>query len=177
MEFDGGGVLMNEGIHTVDLLLWLLGDVREVQARTATMLHSIQAEDTALALLEFASGALGVLQATTAAYPGYARRVEITGSEGTVILENDQIVAADLRNPLAGLVRPQERDRSESAVSPAVSDIRGHQSVIEDFLCAIREHRAPACDGREARRSVALIEKIYQASVNSDVRASAKPVD
>lgn len=175
-RFDGGGALMNQGVHTVDLLLWLLGDVREVQARTATMLHSIQAEDMALALLEFASGALGVLQATTAAYPGYARRVEITGSEGTMAVEGDQIVAADLRHPVAGLVRPQARDRSECAASPVVSDVSGHQSVIEDFLCAIRENRAPACDGREARRSVALIEEIYQASARSDVRTSAKPV-
>lgn len=175
-RFDGGGALMNQGVHTVDLLLWLLGDVSEVQARTATMLHSIHTEDTALALLEFSSGALGVLQATTAAYPGYARRLEITGSEGTIILENDQIVAADLRNRAPGLVLTQTGDRSENAASPAVSDFRGHQSVIEDFLRAMNENRAPACDGHEARRSVALIEKIYQASASSDVRASAKPL-
>lgn len=175
-RFDGGGALMNQGVHTVDLLLWLLGDVSQVQARTATMLHSIQTEDTALVLLEFCSGALGVLQATTAAYPGYARRLEITGSEGTVILENDRIVAANLRNDMPGLVGPQDGDPSESAASPAVNDIRGHQSVIEDFLRAITENRAPACDGHEARRSVALIEKIYQESASSDVRASAKPL-
>ena len=102
MELDGGGALMNQGVHTVDLLLWLLGDVTRVQARTATALHKIESEDTAIAILEFASGALGTLQATTAAYPGYPRRVEITGSEGTVILEHDRIIAADLRNPPRG---------------------------------------------------------------------------
>ena len=70
-----------------------------MQSRSATALHKIEAEDTALAILEFSSGALGVFQATTAAYPGYPRRVEVTGTEGTVILEHDRILAANLRNP------------------------------------------------------------------------------
>jgi predicted dehydrogenase len=175
-KFDGGGALMNQGIHTVDLLLWLLGDVRHVQARTATILHSIETEDTALALLEFSSGALGVLQATTAAYPGYARRLEITGSEGTVILEDDQIVAAGLRRPVPDVVGPQAERRSESAASPVVSDFRGHQRVIEDFLQAIRENRAPVCDGYEGRRSVALVERIYRVAARSDPDPSPSTV-
>jgi predicted dehydrogenase len=162
--FDGGGALMNQGVHTVDLLLWLLGEVAEVQARTATMLHSIEAEDTALALLEFSNGALATLQATTAAYPGYSRRLEITGSEGTVILENDRIIAADLRKQYKSLVSGEPEDQSPSASSPLVSDVRGHQSAIEDFIRAVSKDETPACDGRAARRSVALIERIYQAS-------------
>jgi len=161
---DGGGALMNQGVHTVDLLLWLLGDVVEVQARTATMLHSIETEDTALALLEFSNGALATLQATTAAYPGYLRRLEITGSEGTVILENDRIIAADLRKQYQGLLSGQPGDQGLSASSPVVNDVRGHQSAIEDFIRAVEKDEAPACDGREAQRSVALIERIYQAS-------------
>src|SRR4029077_6690878 len=96
LSLDGGGALINQGVHTVDLLLWLFGDVTRVQARTSAALHAIEAEDTAVAILEFASGALGVLQATTAAYPGYPRRLEITGSEGTVILEHDRVVASHL---------------------------------------------------------------------------------
>jgi UDP-N-acetyl-2-amino-2-deoxyglucuronate dehydrogenase len=163
---DGGGALMNQGVHTVDLLLWLLGDVVEVQARTATVLHSIETEDTALALLEFSNGALATLQATTAAYPGYSRRLEITGSEGTVVLENDRMIAADLRKQYQGLVgmEPQPDDQSLSASSPVVNDVRGHQSAIEDFIRAVAKDETPACDGRAAQRSVALIERIYQAS-------------
>jgi UDP-N-acetyl-2-amino-2-deoxyglucuronate dehydrogenase len=161
---DGGGALMNQGVHTVDLLLWLLGDVVEVQARTATMLHSIETEDTALALLEFSSGALATLQATTAAYPGYSRRLEITGSEGTVVLENDRIIAADLRRPCPSLLSGQPDDQGPSASSPVVNDVRGHQSAIEDFIRAVEKDETPACDGRAAQRSVALIERIYQAS-------------
>src|SRR5216684_3501747 len=73
---DGGGALINQAIHTVDLLLWLFGDVVRVQARTATVLHKIEAEDTAVPTLEFANGAVGTLLATTAAYPGYPRRID-----------------------------------------------------------------------------------------------------
>jgi len=72
---DGGGALMNQGVHTVDLLLWLLGDVRRVYARTLAALHAIDVEDTAVAVLEFANGAVATLEATTAAWPGYDRRV------------------------------------------------------------------------------------------------------
>ena len=88
-SLDGGGALMNQGIHTVDLLLYLLGEINRVQAVTKTALHKIESEDTCVATLEFANGAVGVLQATTAAFPGYARKVEITGSEGTICLEQD----------------------------------------------------------------------------------------
>src|SRR5438876_12267145 len=172
LSLDGGGALINQGVHTVDLLLWLLGDVTRVQARTATALHAIEAEDTAVAILEFASGALGILQATTAAYPGYPRRVEISGTEGTVILEHDRIIAADLRNaPPAGFA-PAEADTNPSASSAVVSDVRGHQAIFEDFLLAIQDDRAPACDGSEARRSLALVEAIYRAAKSSAKSAS-----
>jgi len=164
LALDGGGALMNQGVHTVDLLLWLLGDVVRVQARTATALHAIEAEDTAVAILEFAGGALCTLLATTAAYPGYPRRVEITGSQGTVILEHDRIIAANLRDAPTGLLEHSSGDQNQSASSAVVSDIRGHQAVFEDFLRAIEQDTPPACDGHEGRRSVALIEQIYKAA-------------
>lgn len=164
LSMDGGGALINQAIHTVDLLLWLLGDVASVQARTSTALHSIEGEDIALALLEFANGALGLLQATTAAYPGYPRRIEITGTEGTVILEQDQIVAIDVKNPPPDVqVTVPSRDRENNS-SPVVSDCRSHQVIFEDFFRAIRENGTPICDGREGRRSIALVEKIYTAA-------------
>jgi UDP-N-acetyl-2-amino-2-deoxyglucuronate dehydrogenase len=168
LALDGGGALINQGVHTVDLLLWLLGDVVRVQARTATQLHKIEAEDTVAAILEFASGALAVLHATTAAYPGYPRRVEISGTEGTVILEHDRIIAANLRNAstaadLAGLLE-SSGDENQSGSSAAVGDFRGHQAVLADFLQAIEHNRLPACDGLEGRRSLALVEAIYRAA-------------
>src|SRR5712671_1886958 len=158
---DGGGALINQAIHTVDLLLYLLGDVARVQARTATVLHKIEAEDTAVATLEFASGAVGTLLATTAAYPGYPRRLEITGTEGTVILEHDRIVAADLRNPPPDVATITAGDSNQSASSAAVTDISGHKAILEDFLQAIANNTEPICNGREGRRSLALVEAIY----------------
>src|SRR5208282_3380573 len=126
LALDGGGALINQGVHTIDLLLWLLGDVARVQARTATLLHKIEAEDTAVATLEFASGALGIFHATTAAYPGYPRRVEISGTEGTVILEHDRVIAVDLRNAPAAVMESAAADENKSSSSAAVSDFRGH---------------------------------------------------
>ncbi len=171
---DGGGALMNQGVHTVDLLLWLLGDVVSVQARTAAMLHDIETEDTAIAMLEFASGAMGTLLATTAAYPGAPRRVEITGSEGTAILEHDRLLAIDLRGAQEQIAGEEMGDRNPSANSPAVTDVRGHQSAIEDFIRAVKENGPPACDGREGRRSVALIEAIYKASRHPEIVAQVR---
>jgi UDP-N-acetyl-2-amino-2-deoxyglucuronate dehydrogenase len=169
LGLDGGGALINQGVHTVDLLLWLLGDVVHVQARTATLLHKIEAEDTAVATLEFASGALGIFHATTAAYPGYPRRVELTGTEGTVILEHDRIIAANLRNSAAAVIESEPLDENKSASTATVSDFRGHQAVLEDFLQAIKQNRVPACDGIEGRRSLALIEAIYRAASHPPV--------
>ncbi len=163
-SLDGGGALMNQGVHTVDLLLWLLGEVASVRARTTTLLHRIETEDTALALLEFVNGAVGVLEATTAAYPGYPRRIELTGTEGTIVLEHDRIVAADVKGSRQDISSSEPCDQNLSASSPLVTDFRGHQSAIEDFIRAIDENGTPACDGSEGRRSVALIESIYRAA-------------
>ncbi len=167
LALDGGGALINQGVHTVDLLLWLLGDVVRVQARTGTLLHKIEAEDSAAAILEFGNGALGILHATTAAYPGYPRRVEISGTEGTVILEHDRIIAANLRNTPAA-VESAALDENQSASTAVVSDFRGHQAVLEDFLQAIQQNRTPACDGLEGRRSIALVKAIYRAAKTPD---------
>ena len=162
---DGGGALMNQGVHTVDLLLWLLGDVRRVYAKAVTALHRIEVEDTVVATLEFESGAVGTLEATTAAYPGYPRRVELTGTEGTFVLEGDRLVASDLRTPHAERVpTPSEASANPSASSPVVSDVRGHRKILEDFVRAIETGGTPLCDGREARRSVALVEAVYESS-------------
>ena len=162
---DGGGALMNQGVHTVDLLLWLFGEVSSVQATIRTAQHAIEVEDTALAILEFANGPLCSLLATTAAYPGYPRRVEITGSEGTVILEDDRIVASDLR--ASQEMTAQHSIKDEGAASHVVSDVRGHKAILEDFIHAIEHNGTPACDACEGRKSIALIERIYRAARNS----------
>jgi predicted dehydrogenase len=164
---DGGGALMNQGVHTVDLLLWLMGDVARVSARSVTALHDIEVEDTIVATLEFRNGAIGTLEAATSVYPGYPRRIELTGSEGTVILEHDRIVAADLRHARIDLVHPigpTPEGANAGATSPVVSDVRGHQELLKDFLRAIETNGKPICDGAEGRRSVALVEAIYESA-------------
>jgi predicted dehydrogenase len=161
---DGGGALMNQGIHTVDLLLWLLGDVERVYAKAVTALHAIESEDTLVATLEFSNGAVGTLEAATSAYPGYQRRIELTGTEGTIILEHDRIVAADLLVPLSEVITVVDADNNASASSPVVSDVRGHKRLLEDFLQAIATGGTPLCDGLEGRRSVALVQAIYESS-------------
>jgi UDP-N-acetyl-2-amino-2-deoxyglucuronate dehydrogenase len=164
LAMEGGGALINQGVHTVDLLLWMMGDVAKVQARTSTAIHAIEGEDTAIALLEFTSGALGLLQATTSAFPGYPRRLEITGTEGTVILEQDRIVAANLRNAPPGVSAGVPSDDTENTSSPVVSDFTGHQAIFEDFIRAIQQNGTPLCDGREGRRSLLLVEEVYRAA-------------
>jgi UDP-N-acetyl-2-amino-2-deoxyglucuronate dehydrogenase len=158
---DGGGAVMNQGIHTLDLLLWLLGDVRRVQAATRTALHAIEVEDTAAAVLELASGAVATYEATTAAWPGYPRRVEISGERGTVAVEHDRVVSADLRPGGPAFEVSARGGAAESAASAVVSDPSPHRRVIEDFLEALRTGRRPACDAREGGRSVALVQAIY----------------
>jgi predicted dehydrogenase len=160
-RLDGGGAVMNQGIHSIDLLLWLLGDVDRVHASTRTALHKIETEDTAVACLEFASGAIGTYEAATSAYPGLPRRVELTGTEGTVIVEQDRVVSVDLRTPSPPLPPREEVNANPSSTSAVVSDIRGHQRVIADFIAAVADDRSPLCDGRDGRRSVALVEAIY----------------
>jgi UDP-N-acetyl-2-amino-2-deoxyglucuronate dehydrogenase len=161
---DGGGALMNQGIHTVDLLLWLVGDVKRVQAVTAAQWHRIEVEDTAAVLLEFECGAIGTLLATTAARPGYARRIQVSGTLGSAVLEQDCLVAIDVESPGPGTDAVPSEEVGASASSPVVADVGPHRAVIEDLLEAIRDGRSPRCDGREGRRSVAVVRAIYEAA-------------
>ena len=152
---DGGGALMNQGIHTVDLLLWLCGPVTRVSGKAVTRCHDIEVEDTAVAILEFASGAIGTLEATTCAYPGRPRRIEISGAAGTAILDGDRF-APD--------AQPAADAPPQNVASPVVSDVSPHRDVIADFIEACRRRRPPVCGGLDGRRSVQLIEAIYASS-------------
>ena len=161
---DGGGALMNQGIHTVDLLLWLMGDVTRVWGVASTLRHAIAVEDTSQALLEFQGGARGTLCVTTAADPGY---IMIAGTAGTITIERDALVAADFEGePPPGVVaRPPAGDDGRSS-TPAVSDVSGHRALFLDIVHAIRTGSRPRCDGRDGRRSVALVRAIYDSSAS-----------
>ncbi|MBA3707974.1 MAG: Gfo/Idh/MocA family oxidoreductase [Planctomycetes bacterium] len=161
-ELDGGGVVVNQGIHTLDTLLHLLGPVASVHARSATALHAIATEDTVVATLEFATGALGTFECTTSAHPGYPRRIEITGTEGTAIIDGTALIALDLRSPTDA--RPDLPAGGDSRAGTAAVDADGHRLVFEDFLAAIASGRPPRCDGSEGRRSIALVEALYESA-------------
>lgn len=158
---DGGGALMNQGIHTVDLLLWLLGPVKQAYARAGALWHRIEVEDTVAAVLEFENGGLATLEATTAAYPGYPRKLTISGSEGTVQLEHDRITCVDLKRPPADLPKTGQGDSNLSSSSPVVSDTTGHRLLLENFLLALQGKAELSCSGEEGIESVALVQAIY----------------
>jgi predicted dehydrogenase len=170
-SLDGGGALMNQAVHTVDLLSWLMGPVTEVQAFTATLAHDrIEVEDVATATLRFASGALGVIEATTAAFPGYLKRIELHGSEGSAVLEEEDIKAWDFAKKLrsdAAVHRQMACSKSTGggAADPAAIGHHGHTMQIQDFVDAIRKDRAPAVDGPEGRKSIEIILAIYQSAI------------
>lgn len=170
---DGGGALMNQAIHSVDLLLWLMGDVEEITGRIATMTHQrIEVEDVAVATLKFKSGALGVIEATTTAYPGSLKRIEVCGSGGMAILEEEDLKQWQFLNELPEdeSIRQSMADRTKTgggASDPAAIGHHGHTMFFNDFIEAVNTNRAPLIDGIEGRRSVEVIQAIYHSAKTS----------
>lgn len=169
-KLDGGGALMNQAIHSLDLLLWFMGPVTEITASTATLAHErIEVEDVAVATIRFANGALGVMEASTAAYPGSLKRIEISGSHGSATLEEEDIKAWEFAKPTANDEKVRQEmvgktDTGGGAADPAAIGHHGHTAVFKDFLKAIRTDGTPLIDGHEGRRSVEAILAIYQAA-------------
>ncbi|HWL54152.1 MAG TPA: Gfo/Idh/MocA family oxidoreductase [Chthoniobacteraceae bacterium] len=165
---DGGGALMNQGIHAVDLLQWLLGMPEAVCAQTGTLVHErIETEDTAAALLRFPSGAIGVIEAATSTWPGFSRRLQISGEHGSATLENDRLTFWQFRQESDEDARIRERGKEGAAIVSGASDPRainaeGHRRQIEDLARAIRTGQPPAIDGAEGRNAVAIILGIYE---------------
>jgi predicted dehydrogenase len=161
---DGGGALMNQGIHTLDLLIWLLGSVRRVTAQTATLVHRIEVEDTALALLEFENGARASFEATTIAKPGYPRQVELTTTSGTIRIEGERVVAVDLEDTYPELLADESPSTSQGSSSPVVANVDGHRALVEDFVRSVQTGKDPLCGGADARVSVAVANAIYESA-------------
>ena len=169
-ELDGGGALMNQAIHSVDLLLWLMGPAVEVMAHTATVGHErIEVEDVCTATIKFANGALGVVEATTAGFPGSLKKIELSGSKGTAVLEEEDIIKWEFAEtaPEDEALREEMQGKTKTgggAADPAAIGHHAHAELFRDFLDAIENDRAPAIDGVEGRRSVELIVAIYQSA-------------
>ena len=169
-KLDGGGALMNQAIHTVDLLLWLMGPVAEVSAYTATRSHErIEVEDVAVATLRFASGALGVIEATTGAYPGSLKKIEVAGDGGMAILEEEDLVKWQFAKPNKKdeKIAAEMAGRTKTgggAGDPAAIGHVAHRELFKDFLASIKSGQPSSIDGREGRRSVELILAIYKSA-------------
>ena len=169
-ELDGGGALMNQAIHSVDLLLWLMGPVAEVRAQTGLLAHQrIAVEDVAMATLRFASGAMGVIEASTAVYPGYLKRIEIHGSEGSAVMEEEDLVKWDFAKKKARDAEIQKKMAEKvsgggGAADPAAIGHHGHARQFRDVVRAIKKGGQPLIDGPEGRRSVEVILAIYKAA-------------
>ena len=168
-ELDGGGALMNQAIHGVDLLQWFAGLPTEVSGRFTRRVHTaIQADDTAVATLHFPDGALGTIEATTAAWPGWSRRIELCGENGSVCLEDDHLARWDFVSAQPGddAIRHAPRDNAlgSGAGVPGGISLAGHLRQIADLVAAVRENRPPAIDGREGRKAVALVHAIYESA-------------
>jgi len=169
-ELDGGGALMNQAIHSVDILTWLMGPVVEITAQAGLLAHKrIAVEDTVVATLRFKNGALGAIEATTAAFPGYLKRIEIHGSEGSAAMEEEDVVAWDFAKSASGDAAVHQRmaeriSTAGGASDPAAIGHHGHTEQFRDVLEAIRQNRKPAIDGHEGRRSVEIILGIYKAA-------------
>lgn len=168
---DGGGALMNQGIHLIDMLLWFMGNAAEVQARYATLAHEIEVEDCLTASLRFANGALGGIVATTAAAPGFPHRVEVYGTQGGVQIEGESIVRWEMAGDHgadagSGFLasRSSGPQAAGAGASPGGISVAGHTRIMGDFVAAATEGRTPLVPGEEGRRSLALVLAIYEAA-------------
>jgi len=169
-EFDGGGALMNQGIHSVDLLQWYMGPVASVQAVAANVQHkNIEVEDTIVATVTFKNGALGTIECSTAVFPGTLKRIEIMGTEGTAILEEDNFIKWQFQSETAEDDQIRASMKAETtavggASNPADISFVGHQRQIEDMLRAIETGEEPLVNGEEGRKSVEIVCAIYESA-------------
>ncbi len=171
---DGGGALINQAIHTVDLLQHLAGPVAQVFGFAERLRHPyIESEDTAVGVVKFKCGAVGVIEAATSAAPGFGRRIELHGERGTVVLDGNEITVWKLDRP-----RPEEteldqdldrlrntaRDASDGSSNPMNLDVAGHRTQLEDLVAAVRDGRPPLVDGAEGLKALEIVLALYRSA-------------
>lgn len=159
LEFDGGGALMNQGIHGVDLFEYIVGDIKKVNGLIKTLVHDIEVEDSAVAIVEFSNGALGTIMASSCAYPGFNRKITINGSDGYVILSENKIEKLVIKDTVR-----EENDLEKSTMSSDASTVsyEYHKRQIENLISAINGEEELLIDANEGKKAVAVIESIYK---------------
>ena len=158
LKFDGGGALMNQGIHGVDLMQYVMGGVKSVSGKIGTLCHSVEVEDTAVATVEFISGALGVIVASTCAYPGFDRKLEIHGEKGYAILTENNLEKLMVEGKE---VKLDAFEKSNTASDPTALASAMHKKQIENLLLAIDGKAQVLVDCSEGKKAVKIITDIY----------------
>lgn len=169
-SLDGGGALMNQSIHAIDLLQWFMGPVESVKAYTQTLGHDrIEVEDVATAVLKFRNGALGVIEGSTAVYPGYLKKIEISGLDGSMVLEESALIKWDFREEFAedDSIKNNFASKTDSgggASDPGAISFKPHQWQFEDFISSLDSGRKSVVEGDEGRKAVEIILAIYESA-------------
>lgn len=165
LALDGGGAVMNQAIHGLDLLQWFAGLPAEIFAWKTRRVHTgIEAEDTACAALRYPNGALGVIEASTALWPGWSRRIELCGEHGSIVLEDDRITRWEFRAKQAGddeVLAGSTNALGSGASAPNAISHEGHLRQIQNLVAHLRDGAPLAIDGAEARKAVALVCALY----------------
>lgn len=163
LALDGGGVLINQAIHTIDLLQWFMGDVESIYGNTGTMTHErLEVEDNAVAVIRFKSGAFGVIQGSTSIQPAQARCIEMHGENGTIIVDGDDV---KILKAGADKAEPEKKGTASGASSPLAGfSPDPHKFQFEAIADAIREGREPPVSGKDSLKSLAIVLAIYESS-------------
>ncbi|MCJ7841215.1 Gfo/Idh/MocA family oxidoreductase [Lederbergia sp. NSJ-179] len=160
---EDGGALMNQGIHSIDLMLWMAGEVKTVYGKVATKTHEMEAEDLGVGLVTFKNGALGTIMASTSIQPGFEQTLHLYGEKGSFQLQGSQIVHWTVPGIPQPVLTNQEEGKQGTSSPTSISTIH-HQRQIEQLIGAIQQSGKPAVTGEEGREAVRLIEAIYESS-------------
>ncbi|MDR7866678.1 MAG: Gfo/Idh/MocA family oxidoreductase [Sporomusaceae bacterium] len=160
---EGGGALINQAIHTIDLLQWFMGGVKSVSGMTRTSIHKIETEDLGVAAVEFLGGALGVIEGTTAVTPGYKERIEIHGTKGSLTMTGGLVTEWQVEDCRAEDYLDAEKVSYGATNSPAISDVN-HRAQMEDIVTAVGQGRDPLVTGEEGIKSLQIVLGIYESS-------------
>jgi UDP-N-acetyl-2-amino-2-deoxyglucuronate dehydrogenase len=161
-KVEGGGALINQAVHQVDILLWLIGRVKSVFGEWQLgALHKIESEDVVSSVMRYENGATGVIQASTAFWPGYTERIEIHGTRGTAIISGDKLTTWDVEGE-SDSDAPVERDVASGASDPMAISLAPFERQFLDFGEAIRDHRKPLVSGEEGYHALELVDAIYR---------------
>ena len=167
-QTEGGGALINQAIHQIDILRWLAGPVSEVFGQWQLgALHKIQSEDVVCAVLRYANGATGIVQASTAFWPGYTERTEFHGTKGTAVISGDKLTTWDVEND-SGDPAPISKEVASGASDPMAISLEPFERQFLDFGEAIRTGRKPLVAGEEGCQALELVDAIYRSCRSGD---------